>query len=63
LSTSVRQKKLEPRDYTKSTENIFIKFDNYMDRWQPGDYARLFFLPMLKTLVAMATNSFKIWQI
>jgi hypothetical protein len=34
-----------------------------MNRWQYGDYARLFFLPMLKILVAMATNSLKIWQI
>jgi hypothetical protein len=31
-----------------------------MDRWQYGDYARLFFLPMLKILVAMGTNSLKI---
>jgi hypothetical protein len=34
-----------------------------MNRWQSGDYARLFFFPMLKTLVAMASNRLKIWLI
>jgi hypothetical protein len=53
---------LDPAITQKSTENIFMKFDIWID----GSIklcASFSFLPMWKFLVAVATNRVKIWQI